>query len=141
MPSTQPESRGQPGQSFDPVESLAERGKRLRAGFADFWAVWPRKENERKAWQKWNGLAPDPALTETILAAARAWALVFASRPPDKIPIAWGWLEDQRWTDALPPPPDARPARGPAKAPDPDLAYARAMAKRREEQTRKDSTR
>jgi hypothetical protein len=139
LPLSQPSPTASPDERVDPVELMEDRRKRLDASFNEFWAVWPRKENAFKARQKWDWLAPDPALTERILAAARAWAQVFAARPNDMVPLAWGWIQDQRWTDALPPPPEARPARTPAKAPDPDLEYRRQMAEARKAAARKDA--
>lgn len=71
-------------------------------GFEEFWSNWPRKHGKAAARIAF-GKVP-PALHDTILAAARAWAEHYAKHGVDKrwIPEPANWLAKERWDEDLP---------------------------------------
>lgn len=75
-------------------------------GFNAFWAVFPRKTEEKAARRQWARLQPDAALQARIVAAAIAWAAT--ERWQDEggryVPKASSWLYGERWCDQLPMP-------------------------------------
>jgi len=74
--------------------------------FAEFWAVWPRKDSRKAAEAAW-GRAIRRADPVVIFEAAKA----YASSPfrPERqfVPYGATWLNQDRWTDPAPEPPSS----------------------------------
>ena len=100
-----------PIQSESESESVSESepptglGAMERA-FERFWRAYPRQQRKYDAWQAWQTLAPDEALTDRIIAAVKATA---HSRQWQRecgkfIPNPDNYLTGRRWEDKLPAP-------------------------------------
>ena len=74
---------------------------RMQQRFDAFWAIYPRKENKRRAQQEWNRLKPDDETVHEILAAVREqmksdqWSRDGGAY----IPHPSSWLHGERWKD------------------------------------------
>jgi len=110
--------------------SVKDRGAsatNLDAGFARFWALWPKKiaeEDARKAWAK---ISPDATTFARIIEAVQAWARsdAWQKEAGRFVPGAAKWLAGLRWTDELPCSPE--PQRGdPDWLPDDDAPQVEA---------------
>jgi hypothetical protein len=79
-------------------------------GFQAFWDAWPVHVG-RKVASKAYGAAIDRGVTLGALIAAveRDKRTQWRDRPPDKIPHASTWLNQDRWLDE--PPPNVHPLR------------------------------
>lgn len=78
--------------------------------FARFWEAYPRKVAKGRARKAWQKLAPDAALTDSILDAL-AWQRTGDTwRTPRFIPHPGTYLSDRRWEDAPPEASDLRAA-------------------------------
>lgn len=79
--------------------------------FSVFWAVYPRKEDRKKALAAWMKLKPDEELTDRIIAAvieackSEQWKLGY-------IPHAKTYINGERWNDKLMRRPAQRKALG-----------------------------
>ena len=64
--------------------------------FAQFWALYPRREAKKDAFKAWLQLRPDAALVEQILAnlKTREWPNL-----NKHIPLPASYLRGYRWTD------------------------------------------
>lgn len=67
------------------------------AGFAEWYAFYPRKDAKRDAIKAWRDLNPDTSLQLVMQAAARNWP---KNPDPTKIPLPATWLRGARWNDA-----------------------------------------
>ncbi len=80
---------------------VGEKGE--TAGFAAFWAAFPRKENKAKARESWRRLNPDKDLQQVILVAieryrhSEQWQRGVVPHPST-------WLNQRRWEDECPAP-------------------------------------
>lgn len=72
-------------------------------GFADFWAVWPRKDAKKKAAEAW-ARAVKKAPAEVILSAARGYAESPHRPERQYVPYGATWLNGEQWNDPLPEP-------------------------------------
>jgi hypothetical protein len=83
----------------------------LDAGFAAFWAAYPKRKAKKDARKAWADLRPTAALQAEILAAlvwqTEEWA------NPLYTPLPASYLRGERWTDE----PDAPAAPGEARRP------------------------
>jgi hypothetical protein len=70
-------------------------------GFADFWAVYPRKVDRKKAATAWKNLTRGDrsAATAAIPKHVRQWEQ--ERRAPQHIPHPTSWLHARRWEDEL----------------------------------------
>ena len=69
-------------------------------GFADFWALYPRRVAKQAAVKAWVKLHPAGDLRVKILEALAAQVTgEYAHREPEKIPHAATWLNGRRWED------------------------------------------
>lgn len=81
--------------------------------FPDFWAAYPRKENQTKAEAEFITAAIS-ADAEAIIAGARKFAVACSGQEPRFIPLPASWLRDKRWRDQIStvvPPDSAKEAR------------------------------
>jgi hypothetical protein len=74
------------------------------AGFAEFYAAFPKRRDKDKARAAWNKLNPDPELRATIMAAVDAWSLAddWTKENGKYVPYPATWLNGRRWNDELP---------------------------------------
>lgn len=72
------------------------------AGFADFWAAYPRRVARLAAQRAWDRLtnAERAAALAALPAHANYWRA--AGRDAERIPHAASWLNGRRWEDELP---------------------------------------
>ena len=78
----------------------------LDAGFAAFWAAYPKRKAKKDALKAWTDLRPTAALQAEILAAL-VWQTVEWSNPV-YTPLPASYLRGERWTDE--PDPQGSPA-------------------------------
>lgn len=77
--------------------------------FVRWYSVYPRRENRADAEAAWRDLAPNPALVETIVAAAttqarsQRWTDHVREGRRHMIPMPGNWLRGKRWEDDLGP--------------------------------------
>jgi hypothetical protein len=73
----------------------------LPAGFAEFWAAYPRKDSEEAAIKAWRKLAPEAELQARILADVihRAAGEKWREKKGEFIPHAATYLNGKRWQD------------------------------------------
>jgi hypothetical protein len=94
------------GHDPEPVAARSRPSRKLRSpssaleGFADFWAVYPRKKDRVRAEKEWAKLAPDADLRARILAdVERRKASEWRDCEPRYILHASTYLHGKRWTD------------------------------------------
>lgn len=75
--------------------------------FEEFWVTWPRKDSKAEAKKAWAKAirATDP---NVIIAAARAYSESPYRPERQYVPHAATWLNQRRWEDPLPQPPEER---------------------------------
>ena len=102
------EQKQQQQQQQQQQQKLQLNGSKLL--FDRFWETYPRKRNKGQAEKVWAKLKPDPALTETILAAvARASESADWQRDDGRfIPYPSTWLNGKGWEDEHDPSPARR---------------------------------
>jgi hypothetical protein len=88
--------------SDSPYSYLEPRSldREFRRSFDDFWAIYPRKENNRKAFEEWKKLTADDrarAIADVPLRIQANWA----GRNLGKIPNPSTYLRERQWTDDL----------------------------------------
>lgn len=90
------ESQSEPSAGIGAMERAFER----------FWSAYPRQQRKYDAWQAWQSLAPDEALTDRIIAAVRAAAhsKQWQRECGQFIPYPENYLRRRRWEDKLPAP-------------------------------------
>lgn len=88
--------------SSNPDQTRARKKRRdaeyTSPQFVAFWELYPRKVSKRAAATAWWKLGLDVS-AELVMAGLRAQLADFAKRPPDKVPHAATWLNDERWKD------------------------------------------
>jgi Helix-turn-helix domain len=94
----------------EPKPKSAGRRKRateaeVAAGWVEFWAAYPRHVSAATAKKAWAKLSPDAALRAAILKALAAQKPAWAERDIRFTPHAATWLNAERWSDELDPPP------------------------------------
>jgi hypothetical protein len=67
--------------------------------FARFWSAYGHKQGRQRACLRWAQIAPDAALAESIIAAAKAQRIVDQQHPERVRKFAEGWLSERRWED------------------------------------------
>ncbi|WP_116364430.1 YdaU family protein [Parahaliea mediterranea] len=81
-----------------PAETLEDR-------FVEFWARYPRKQGKESALKAWSKLAPDRALTDTLITdiGKRLGDGAWDDQGPDKqyIPYPATYLNGRGWTDEI----------------------------------------
>lgn len=70
------------------------------SGFAEWYALYPRKVSRLRAVEAWAQLSPDDRAA--AMEALPRHVAVFATREFDKIPHPATWLNARRWEDVLP---------------------------------------
>lgn len=95
-------------------DALSKLSPGQRKQFDRFWAAFAHKAGKQRAAMRWGQLAPDAALAERIIDAARQEAQ--RQRQPGEVrKMAEGWLSERRWEDYAPkgasPQPEADRAR------------------------------
>jgi len=91
-----------PNQTNGKGTSSRSRARRVDdPHFEKFWSVYPRRQAKADARRAWEKLAPDDALTETILEAVRQAALTDQWRRDEGqyIPLPATYLNKRRWED------------------------------------------
>lgn len=71
-------------------------------GFAEWYALYPRKVNRVRAVEAWGKLSPDDRAA--AMEALPRHVPVFANRDPENVPHPASWLNARRWEDVLPDP-------------------------------------
>jgi hypothetical protein len=71
----------------------------LDAGFAAFWAAYPRRKHKKDARKAWADLRHTAALHAEILAALVWQTEEWATRPVMYTPLPASYLRGERWTD------------------------------------------
>lgn len=73
------------------------------AGFAEFWAAYPRKANKPAALRAWHKHAPDAPLLGRILSAvvAQRGSPQWVKEGGAFIPYPASWLNGERWNDTI----------------------------------------
>lgn len=66
--------------------------------FEEFWDAYGKKEARKPAVKAWNKVIKDPAMAEMVIAKAKESK---ATRNPDYVKLAGGWLLDERWNDEM----------------------------------------
>lgn len=91
--------------SVSESEPAAGDGAMVRA-FEAFWRAYPRQQRKYDAWQEWQKLAPDEALTRRIVEAVQAAAhsAQWQREGGKFIPQPDKYLRGRRWEDKLPVP-------------------------------------
>lgn len=77
----------------------------LPPGFGEFWGLFWRKVKKAKAISAWVKIAPDPELTQVILAAVRAQQREQLERESKFRPHAATWLNGREWENEPEPAP------------------------------------
>jgi hypothetical protein len=96
----------------DPEGNLISKRKagqsvaRGRLAFADFWSLYPRKENQKSALRAWLGLTTEKQAAALADIPRRKAASQWREEDGRFIPSPYKYLADERWADALP----ARPS-------------------------------
>lgn len=74
---------------------------RATAGFADFWAVYPKKKSKEAAKKAWDKLRPDEKLRSIILQAVKHQSISpdWTKAGGQYIPYPATWLNNRRWED------------------------------------------
>lgn len=80
----------------------------LERDFDEFWKVYPRKEGKQAAKRKYMTVRKAHS-AETVLAGARAYALLSLGKEKQFVKMAQGWLNDGRFADEV--------SSGPATSP------------------------
>lgn len=100
-----------------------KRGERRREGqakkaiatyperFNEFWAAYPRKVGKAAAFEAWRKYDHEAQECARLAAPRFAADMAAEERPPDKIPHAATWLNQQRFTDYYEPEYDTDAAR------------------------------
>jgi uncharacterized protein YdaU (DUF1376 family) len=124
-----PASNHQPPETSHQPPTPNRQRELARAGFAEFWARYPRKAGEAKTLEAWNALAPDAKLCKAMLAAldehraSRQWA------DAHFIPYPATWLSQRRWEDEVPRQATGRGASGNGQGAAPSAEVAQAWAR------------
>lgn len=69
------------------------------ARFAEFWSVYPRRDDKAKAMQAWSKHGCD-ALADAVITGAKRYAAEKADSERRYIALPSSWLNGQRWEDA-----------------------------------------
>ena len=85
----------------------------LDAGFAAFWAAYPRRKHKKDARKAWADLRPTPDLHAEILAALVWQTEEWATSPVMYTPLPASYLRGERWTDE----PDRQETPGTSRLP------------------------
>lgn len=72
--------------------------------FDEFWIWFPLKLDKKKAHLAWCAIAPDDALAQRIIAAAKQYARYVSINQTEAKHTKYpqGWLNGERWNDVLP---------------------------------------
>lgn len=82
----------------DIVQPKVERVDLLEGDFDDFWKVYPRRQAKADARKAYKAARKSIDAT-TVLAGARAYALLTVGVEREYIKLPAGWLRDRRWED------------------------------------------
>lgn len=75
----------------------------LPSGFAEFWALYPRRVSKIDAIKAWKRQRPNPEEVRTALIwQIEAWDAESPPRPREKLPHPATWLNGRRWEDEKP---------------------------------------
>lgn len=69
--------------------------------FDQFWSVYPRKTDRKKARAAFERIKPSDDLLQTMLSAINAWSAKWTAEP-QYIPHPTTWLNGERWNDEPP---------------------------------------
>lgn len=111
-PAPKPKGRRKPCRGKSVPEHKPER-------FEQFWAYYPGGGSRLRAVAAWDNLAPSDELIDEMARALRRQKASRQWQDGVGIPHASTWLNQQRWTDKLPEPP--QPQGSGKWAPDPEV--------------------
>lgn len=88
-----------------------EEAGRIEAGFEQFWKIYPRKEDKKRAKRIWTKLRPDDGTVAEILEAVRrqSGSDQWTRDGGAYIPHPSSWLNGERWKDETVPAAGGRP--------------------------------
>lgn len=91
------------------IDPTVDRSIKAVDTFAEFWAVYPRREAKAAAFKAWKRLKPDADLIATIVAAVRARSQTpqWLDSGGKYVPLPATYLNGERWLDNA----EAKPAR------------------------------
>lgn len=102
-----PRERGEGRRKASPKKARATFPER----FEEFWSAYPRKVGKAAAFEAWRKYDHEAQECARLAAPRFAADMAAEERPPDKIPHAATWLNQQRFTDYFEPEYPANAAR------------------------------
>lgn len=92
-------------------DEVSPRRREVEDGFERFWAVYPRKEEQRAAFRQFERVVRGRAATiDELISGAQRYAIATHDRERSKVKLAENWLKAEAWCEPGSQPSGAAPA-------------------------------